>query len=156
MKQSEIEQAQSDLARSVINTVSESDRSDVSMVRQEEQRRLNEEKAKRARQEVVDNQMMPMAFSPNPRNMFSSQSTLPQVILPQIPYKMRAHEDQESARVRLETTVIKNLIKSYFELTKKNIADLVPKTIMAFLVNESRRIAQIELIDSIYKPGDFD
>ena len=56
----------------------------------------------------------------------------------------------------METVVIKNLISSYFDLTKKNIADMVPKTIMAFLVNESKRIAQNELVDKIYKQGDFD
>lgn len=41
----------------------------------------------------------------------------------------------------METRVIQNLISSYFNLVKKNIADLVPKTIMAFLVHESRQIA---------------
>jgi hypothetical protein len=39
---------------------------------------------------------------------------------------------------------------------KKNIADLVPKTIMAFLVNESKQIAQRELVSEIYKQGNLD
>ena len=56
----------------------------------------------------------------------------------------------------METRVIQNLISSYFDLTKKNIADLVPKTIMAFLVTESRQIAQSELIEGIYKQGNLD
>jgi len=56
----------------------------------------------------------------------------------------------------METRVIQNLIQSYFDLVKKNIADLVPKTIMAFLVNESRRIAQSELVENIYKHGNLD
>jgi dynamin 1-like protein len=46
----------------------------------------------------------------------------------------------------METKVIQNLIESYFNLVKKSIADMVPKTIMAFLVNESRKIAQSELV----------
>lgn len=46
----------------------------------------------------------------------------------------------------METKVIQNLIESYFNLVKKGIADMVPKTIMAFLVNESRKIAQSELV----------
>ena len=41
----------------------------------------------------------------------------------------------------METKVIQNLIHSYFDLVKKNIADMVPKTIMGFLVNESRKIS---------------
>ena len=53
----------------------------------------------------------------------------------------------------METRVIQNLIQSYFDLVKKNIADLVPKTVMAFLVNESRKIAQSELVECIYKQG---
>jgi len=33
---------------------------------------------------------------------------------------------------------------------------MVPKSVMAFLVNESRRIAQSELVSQIYKSGDID
>jgi dynamin 1-like protein len=39
---------------------------------------------------------------------------------------------------------------------KKNIADIVPKTIMAFLVNESKNIAQRELVSEIYKQSNLD
>jgi len=51
----------------------------------------------------------------------------------------------------METIMIQNLIQSYFAIVKKNVADLVPKTIMAFLVNESKSIAQRELVSEIYK-----
>ena len=56
----------------------------------------------------------------------------------------------------METRVIQNLIYSYFGIVKKNISDFVPKTIMAFLINESRKIAQSELVSQIYKAGDLD
>ena len=46
----------------------------------------------------------------------------------------------------METKMIQNLIFSYFNIVKKNISDLVPKTIMAFLINESRKITQSELV----------
>lgn len=39
---------------------------------------------------------------------------------------------------------------------KKNTADLVPKTIMAFLVNESKRLAQSELVVKVYQAEDLD
>ena len=56
----------------------------------------------------------------------------------------------------METVIIQNLIQSYFSIVKKNIADLVPKTVMAFLINESRNIAQRELVGEIYKLGNLD
>lgn len=63
---------------------------------------------------------------------------------------MRANAHQESGRVIMETRVIQNLIQSYFDLVKKNIADIVPKTIMAFLISESRKKAHSELVEQIY------
>lgn len=33
---------------------------------------------------------------------------------------------------------------------------MIPKTIMAFLVNESKQIAQRELVSEIYKQGNLD
>jgi len=69
---------------------------------------------------------------------------------------MRASADQESARVIMETRVIQNLIYSYFNIVKKTVSDIVPKTIMNFLVNESRKIAQSELVAQIYKSGDLE
>ena len=56
----------------------------------------------------------------------------------------------------METIIIQNLIQSYFDIVKKNIADIVPKTIMAFLVNESKSIAQRELVSEIYKQGNLE
>jgi dynamin 1-like protein len=69
---------------------------------------------------------------------------------------MQADPDQESARVIMETRVIQNLIFSYFNIVKKNISDMVPKTVMAFLVNDSRKMAHSELVAQIYKSGDLD
>ncbi len=56
----------------------------------------------------------------------------------------------------METLMIQNLIQSYFAIVKKNIADLVPKTIMAFLINESKNIAQRELVGEIYKQANLE
>lgn len=56
----------------------------------------------------------------------------------------------------METRVIQNLIWSYFGIVKKNTADLVPKTIMAFLVNESKRLAQSELVVKVYQAEDLE
>ena len=78
--------------------------------------------------------------------MIEPASNLPSVILDSVPMTMRVEKDQESTRILMETKMIQNLIFSYFNIVKKNISDLVPKTIMAFLINESRKIAQSELV----------
>jgi replication fork clamp-binding protein CrfC len=67
---------------------------------------------------------------------------------------MRA--SNENSRIVMETLMIQNLIQSYFAIVKKNIADLVPKTIMAFLINESKNIAQRELVGEIYKQANLE
>lgn len=93
---------------------------------------------------------------PLPLIMGENKSNLPEVILDQPHISMRASADQESARVIMETRVIQNLIFSYFNIVKKNISDMVPKTIMAFLINESKKNAHSELVSQIYKAGDLD
>ena len=50
----------------------------------------------------------------------------------------------------METRVIQNLISSYFGIVKVNITDLVPKTIMAFLVNDIKNKAHMALVDQVY------
>lgn len=85
-----------------------------------------------------------------------NEGTLPSVVLSEVPMSMRVNADQESARLLMETRVIQNLIYSYFKIVKKNISDLVPKTIMHFMINESRKLAQSALVTQIYKGGDLD
>lgn len=61
-----------------------------------------------------------------------------------------------TSRDVMETCIIKNLISSYFWVVKKNISDLVPKTIMCFLVNESKRMAETEMINQLYKSSELE
>lgn len=61
-----------------------------------------------------------------------------------------------SSREMMETCIIKNLISSYYNVVKKNISDLVPKTIMCFLVNESKRMAETEMINQLYKSSELE
>ncbi len=67
-----------------------------------------------------------------------------------MPGSMRAYKEP-SMRERMETNIIKNLITSYFDVVRKNISDSVPKTIMAFLVNQSKNVAQRELVAELYR-----
>lgn len=61
-----------------------------------------------------------------------------------------------SSRDVMETCIIKNLISSYYHVVKKNINDLVPKTIMCFLVNQSKMMAEKEMVSNLYKSNDLD
>mmetsp|Transcript_83975 Transcript_83975/g.237666 ORF Transcript_83975/g.237666 Transcript_83975/m.237666 type:complete len:260 (-) Transcript_83975:98-877(-) len=73
------------------------------------------------------------------------------VKLPQVPETMRRPADSPSDRERIETEIIKSLIESYFDIVRKNFMDMVPKTIMFFLVNYAKENLQNELVSSLYK-----
>ena len=76
---------------------------------------------------------------------------MPAVWLGDVPNLIRATREDESTRLMIETKAIKNFIASYFDLTKRNIVDLIPKTIMTCLVNESKKLAKKELIEMVYR-----
>lgn len=52
---------------------------------------------------------------------------------------------------QFEVILLKTLMLSYYDIVKSNILDMVPKTIMYYLVNNSMSILQKELISNIYK-----
>eukprot|EP01084_Bolivina_argentea_P273520 465934_1 len=57
---------------------------------------------------------------------------------------------------QMELLVIKKFIGSYFAIVKKNMSDLVPKSIMCMLVNKSKQKLQQELALSLYKNDKID
>ncbi|KAF8987139.1 Dynamin- GTPase protein [Haplosporangium bisporale] len=59
-------------------------------------------------------------------------------------------------REDMETQLIRSLITSYFNITRKSIQDLVPKAVMHLLVNYSRESVQTRLVASLYKEELFD
>jgi dynamin 1-like protein len=73
------------------------------------------------------------------------------VKLPQVPETMRRAADAPSDRERIETEIIKSLIESYFDIVRKNFMDMVPKTIMYFLVAHAKENLQNELVSQLYR-----
>jgi hypothetical protein len=61
-----------------------------------------------------------------------------------------------TARDIMETSIIKNLINSYYHVVKKNINDLVPKTIMCFLVNQSKLMSEKEMVKRLFKSSELE
>ena len=80
--------------------------------------------------------------------------------LPNVPMSLRNMNEvgkpnvqefsQRSPRSQMEITIIKNLISSYFNVVRKNLNDIVPKTVIAMLVNKTKNQAQRELVAQIY------
>ena len=79
---------------------------------------------------------------------------IPQVSLVKPPKKMRV-DTTPNGREIVETNIIKNCLSSYFNIVRKHIADLVPKTIMAFLINKTKENAQQILYTSLCDDQDI-
>ena len=57
------------------------------------------------------------------------------VDLPQVPDRMNQADIPVTEKEKIEMEIIKTLVGSYFDIVRKNFTDMVPKTIMYFLVN---------------------
>lgn len=61
-----------------------------------------------------------------------------------------------SERESMEVEVIKMLITSYFNITKRTMCDMVPKAIMLNLVHHTQEHMQAALLASLYRPEVFE
>jgi len=85
----------------------------------------------------------PDSPSAAPPAVMSAMEPPPQVIRPQ-----QALNERET----IETEVIKLLIHSYFNIIKREMIDMVPKSISLTLVQHSKDLIQKELLQELYKP----
>lgn len=67
-----------------------------------------------------------------------------------------AEEGQFTDREVLETSLIRNLIQSYFNIVRQTIQDLVPKACMHLLVDHSRESIQNRLVSVLFKETLFE
>ena len=68
-----------------------------------------------------------------------------------------SHDDNSlSEREIIETSLIRNLIGSYFHIVRQSIQDLVPKAVMHLLVDFSRESIQNRLVSVLFKESLFE
>jgi dynamin 1-like protein len=91
-----------------------------------------------------------------PKEKAYGQSGPPAVVhLPQVPDTMKQTDVPPTDRELTEMQVIKSLIESYFKVVRKNFIDMVPKTIMFFLVNHVKDGMQNELVSELYREAEI-
>ena len=56
-----------------------------------------------------------------------------------------------SEREQMDSELIQKLIRSYFNIIRKNIQDSVPKAVVCFLVNFIKSKLQSELVEKCYR-----
>ncbi|KAJ3240236.1 vacuolar protein sorting-associated protein 1 [Chytriomyces hyalinus] len=88
--------------------------------------------------------------------IFSQKKTSKPGVLEAPPTVLKASATNMSERESLETETIKVLILSYYNIVKRTIADVVPKSIMLNLVVHSKEDLQRELLAELYKKEVFD
>ncbi|KAF9615798.1 hypothetical protein IFM89_026469 [Coptis chinensis] len=71
------------------------------------------------------------------------------------PAILRPSENQTEQEA-VEIILIKLLLKSYYDIVRKNIQDLVPKAIMYFLVNHTKRDLLGTFIQNLYRENLFE
>ncbi|KAL3010859.1 hypothetical protein AAZX31_07G168300 [Glycine max] len=64
--------------------------------------------------------------------------------------------ESNSETEAVEITVTKLLLKSYYDIVRKNVEDLVPKAIMHFLVNNTKRELHNVFIEKLYREDLFE
>lgn len=98
------------------------------------------------------------AASVKPPLPVRGQPPIPQRVDEQDPYSYNPPDSHEevSDRDQRESQIIKALLKEYFNIVRKNIADSVPKAIMHFLVNMTKSNLQSEFVQNLYKSELFD
>ena len=87
-------------------------------------------------------------------NSYADHDTLPRYRLPGVPSVIKVSENAK-LREQTETEMIKRLIISYFNVVKKNVNDLIPKTVVTMLVQYCRIQCEKVLVSNLYVESEF-
>ncbi|CAN6458982.1 unnamed protein product [Victoria cruziana] len=85
----------------------------------------------------------------------SVENMMSMIQLKEPPPVLRPSE-AETEHESIEIAVTKLLLKSYYDIVRKNIQDLIPKAIMHFLVNHAKRDLHSVLIQKLYRENLFE
>ncbi|KAL7720821.1 dynamin [Entamoeba marina] len=97
-------------------------------------------------------QETPEKQAPNPFGDYDAtpKQTQPQRIQP--PQKQEIRINTTDSREQREIKMMRSLTKGYLEIIRKSVADFVPKAIMHFMVNQTSKDIQNDLLKALYKP----
>ncbi|KAM7470595.1 hypothetical protein LguiA_008778 [Lonicera macranthoides] len=91
-------------------------------------------------------------FSDHAQSMEHSLSIIHLREPPTVLRPTETHSDEEN----LEITVTKLLLRSYYDIVRKNVEDAIPKAIMHFLVNHTKRELHNVFIRKLYRDNLFE
>ncbi|XP_072972200.1 dynamin-related protein 3A-like [Typha angustifolia] len=87
--------------------------------------------------------------------MHTMEHTISMIQLREPPVVIKPSENQTEQEA-LEIAITKFLLKSYYDIVRKNIEDCVPKAIMHFLVNHTKRELHNVFITALYRENLFE
>ncbi|ESW20350.1 hypothetical protein PHAVU_006G201400 [Phaseolus vulgaris] len=96
-----------------------------------------------------------MASKPQTEPIHSVEHSFSMIHLREPPPILRPSESNSETEV-IEITVTKLLLRSYYDIVRKNVEDLIPKAIMHFLVNNTKRELHNVFIKKLYRDNLFE
>ncbi|KAE8700302.1 Dynamin-related protein 3B [Hibiscus syriacus] len=96
----------------------------------------------------------PAATESHEETLHQEENMASTVQLRELPATLRPLEMSDNGAK--EVIVTKLLVKSYFDIVRKNIEDLVPKAIMHFLVNHAKTNLHDTFIEKLYRESLFE
>ncbi|KAL1224840.1 Dynamin-related protein 3B [Cardamine amara subsp. amara] len=98
-------------------------------------------------QAASKNNLLNKQFGEAAQDEYQNLSTIYLKEPPSVLRSSENHSEQETVEIK----ITKLLLKSYYDIVRKNIEDLVPKAIMHFLVNYSKRELHNVFIEKLYR-----
>ncbi|KAG4960617.1 hypothetical protein JHK82_037293 [Glycine max] len=96
-----------------------------------------------------------IASKPHAEPVHSIEQSISMIHLREPPPILRPSESNSETEA-IEITVTKLLLRSYYGIVRKNVEDLIPKAIMHFLVNNTKRELHNVFIKKLYRDNLFE